>query len=304
MADATPPDPVERATGRSTPALLREVILTGVAVLVPVAITLYVLFVIFSALARLLTPVADLFPGSPLLGQLLAGVALVALVMVVGFVAHFRTGKRAIDYFDAAVGRVPGVGSVYRSFRRMSDVMLESDVDHFREVKLVSFPGVHAYMLGFVTTRTPDLVVEASDEAGLQTLFVPLAPNPVMGGFVVHVPDDHVYDIDLTVEEGFRATVTGGVALGEGEAATDTFGDDPWQLPKPARDALEEVEDLRELKLSDLRSPTGTRVEELTLGDVRELELADLEDRLFGERRRDTEPPEDGDAGPDGPSGP
>lgn len=302
MADATPPDPVERATGRSTRALLREVILTGVAVLVPVAITLYVLFVIFSALARLLSPVANLFPGSPLLGRVLAGVALVGLVVVVGFVAHFRTGKRAIDYFDAAVGRVPGVGSVYRSFRRMSDVMLESDIDQFREVKLVSFPGVHAYMLGFVTTRTPDLLVEATDEAGLQTLFVPLAPNPVMGGFVVHVPDEHVHDIDLTVEEGFRATVTGGVALGE--AATDTFGDDPWELPRSARDALGEVEDLRELKLSHLRSSSGTRVGELTLGDVRELELADLEDRLFGERPRDTEPPDDGDVGPDEPRGP
>jgi uncharacterized membrane protein len=283
MVDATPSDPVERATGRSTRALLREVILTGVAVLVPVAITLYVLFVIFSALARLLTPAANLFPGSMLVGHLLAGLALVGLVVVVGLVAHFRTGKRAIDYFDAAVGRVPGVGAVYRSFRRMSDVMLDSDADHFREVKLVSFPGPQTYMLGFVTTRTPDLVVEATDEAALHTLFVPLAPNPVMGGFVVHVPDDHIYDIDLTVEEGFRATVTGGVAMGDDGVAADAFAGDTWELLSPARAAVEEVENLGELKLSDLRSWTGTDVEELTLGEVRELELADLEDRLFGD---------------------
>ena len=282
MADAR--DPLERTTGREARELLREVLLTGVAVLVPVAITLYVLFVVFTWLARLLRPVANALPGSTVVGFVLAGVALLGLVLAIGFVAHFRTGKRAIDYFDAAVGRVPGVGAVYRSFRRMSDVMLESDAEHFREVKLVAFPGRHAYMLGFETARTPEVVLEAADEAAMRTLFVPLAPNPVMGGFVVHAPEEHVHDVDLTVEEGFRATVTSGVALGDTELEGGPIGGDPWELPEPARAAVREVEDLRELQLSDLRSRAGAGADELTLGDVRELELADLEERLFGER--------------------
>ena len=287
MVDAGPPDPLEHLAGRSSRAVLREVLLTGVAVLVPVAITLYVLVVIFLWFARLLRPVADALPGSTAVGFVLAGLALLGLVLAVGFVAHFRTGKRAIDYFDAAVGRLPGLGAIYRSFRRMSDVMLEGEADHFREVKLVAFPGVHAYMLGFVTADTPELVTEAAGEGGMRTLFVPLAPNPVMGGFVVHVPEAHVHDVDLSVEEGFRATVTSGVALGVGDLDAGAVGGEPWELPEPARAAVEEVEDLRQLRLSDLRSG-GSGLDDLTLGDVRELELADLEERLFGD-----EPAED-----------
>ena len=49
----------------------------------------------------------------------------------------------------------------------------------------------------------------------METLFLPLAPNPVMGGFLINVPAERVYDVDLTVEEGVRAIVTSGVASGE-----------------------------------------------------------------------------------------
>jgi uncharacterized membrane protein len=51
------------------------------------------------------------------------------------------------------------------------------------------------------------------------TLFMPMAPNPVMGGHVVHVPTSRVYDIDMTVEEGLRSIVTSGVATGDAEEA-------------------------------------------------------------------------------------
>jgi len=52
----------------------------------------------------------------------------------------------------------------------------------------------------------------------MMTLFMPLAPNPVMGGYVVHVPQDRVYDVDMTVEEGIRSIVTSGVATGDSDS--------------------------------------------------------------------------------------
>jgi uncharacterized membrane protein len=47
----------------------------------------------------------------------------------------------------------------------------------------------------------------------MHTLFVPMAPNPVMGGFLVHAPADRVRDIDMTVEESMQAIITSGVAV-------------------------------------------------------------------------------------------
>jgi uncharacterized membrane protein len=51
----------------------------------------------------------------------------------------------------------------------------------------------------------------------MTTLYLPMAPNPVMGGFVVHVKNENVYDVDMTVEEGMRSVVTSGVAINDAD---------------------------------------------------------------------------------------
>jgi uncharacterized membrane protein len=139
-------------------------------------------------------------------------VILVALIVGVGVVARHRYGERLIDYFDAVVMSVPGIGGVYKSFRRMSDVVMESDVSNFREVKIVEFPYDDTYVLGFVTNDSPPAVVESVEQGDLLTMFLPLAPNPFMGGHLTHVPTDRVYDVDMTVEEGVRSVITSGIA--------------------------------------------------------------------------------------------
>jgi uncharacterized membrane protein len=52
------------------------------------------------------------------------------------------------------------------------------------------------------------------------TMFIPMAPNPVTGGFLTYVPESQVYDIDMTIEEGVRSILTSGVATGEGANQT------------------------------------------------------------------------------------
>jgi hypothetical protein len=100
--------------------------------------------------------------------------------------------------------------------------MLESDAQNFREVKLVEFPHEGAYTLGFVTTETPEALRRPAGHEEMLTLFLPLAPNPVMGGHLVHVPADRVRDVEMSVEEGVRTVVTSGVAVGDG--ATSAAG--------------------------------------------------------------------------------
>jgi len=208
--------------------LAREAILTGVAVVVPLAVTGYVLEVVLRFLLGLTWPIVDLLelvhvspPVSRLVVNALALVGLVGVVFVVGLVAHFRRGKRAIGYVDLAIERIPGVGAVYRSFRKMSDAMLEGDAESFREVKLVEFPYDGTYTLGFETTETPEPIEAAAGEGEMVTLFLPLAPNPVMGGFLSHVPAERVKDVDMTVEEGIETILTTGVATADVEEESE-----------------------------------------------------------------------------------
>jgi uncharacterized membrane protein len=99
----------------------------------------------------------------------------------------------------------------------MGDVLLESGVENFREVKLVEFPRDGIYVLGFVTNHAPSPVQRSAQVEGMSTLFLPLAPNPVMGGFLTYIPDERIRDVDLSVEDAVRTIVTSGIATEEPE---------------------------------------------------------------------------------------
>ena len=227
---------MDQRVRKSTRETLRESFVTGLAVVVPMLVTVIVLAIgfqyvydylswfaqgIVAADSQVQLPIIGDIPVGVFVIQLATPVVLLVIIMVVGiFTNTTKWGERAVDYFDYFISQIPAVGGVYDSFRQMSDVMLESDTQSFREVKLVEFPHEGAYTLGFVTTETPDALSDPAGHAEMLTLFLPLAPNPVMGGHLVHMPADRVMDVDMTVEEGIRAIVTSGVAVAGGEGAT------------------------------------------------------------------------------------
>lgn len=208
--------------GRTVVETLRQVFLSGASITVPIVVTLVVLGVVLDFVAKLLAPFARVVTFLGLTG---GRDGLVALGLVFGILlgAVFLAGVLAKSRPASGVGRgvgrlveaVPGVGPVYTSFSRMSDAMLDSEARSFREVKLVEFPHAEVYSLAFQTSAVH--VASTADGGGedMQVLFVPLAPNPVMGGFMVCVPTDRVRDVDMSVQEAFQAIVTSGVAMSE-----------------------------------------------------------------------------------------
>lgn len=205
-----------REAGRTAIEYARDAFIGGLAVVVPFVVTVIVLATIVQYIVTYLGVVAGAAPNQEA-SPVMMGVAvavLIAVVFLVGFLTQFRYGETFIEYVDAMLAQVPGFGSIYDSFREMSDVMMESDQQSFRDVKLVEFPHEGAYTLGFLTAESAPSLKDAADEQGLVTLFLPLAPNPVMGGHLVHVPSERVMDVDMTVDEGVRTVVTSGVATG------------------------------------------------------------------------------------------
>ena len=209
---------------------LRQWLVTGAALTVPLLVTLVVLSFAVNAVSNALTPLVTgvesvVFPGRSLAPDYVIKIAglglLVGLMVAIGFVAqNAPTGGRLARGFHEAMEAVPGVGSVYTGFRQMSEVVVESDADSFQDVKLVEYPSEGSYTLAFVTADTPDTVERAVGRGGMVTLFMPMAPNPVMGGFVIHVDRERVHDIDISVEEGIQSIVTSGVTAG-GDTTTE-----------------------------------------------------------------------------------
>jgi uncharacterized membrane protein len=224
-ADGAGIDGIEPATtGTEFGSVLRRSLITGTAIIIPAAVTLLVLGFVINFLSNTLDPIAKALQQSPILAEstssILIKVTSVAVFLLtvfwLGFLAEFTDrGDRLGDQFDDFMASVPGIGSVYRSFDEMSEMLLDSDTESFQDVKLIEYPGEGSYVVAFKTSDTPRALEAETGHEEMVTLFMPMAPNPVMGGFVIHVDASRVVDVDMTVEQGIQSIVTSGVAFGD-----------------------------------------------------------------------------------------
>jgi uncharacterized membrane protein len=230
----------------------RDAFVRGLAILLPLVVTLLVISIVLGFIANAISPLVTAivgFPGfeSRTLVTILTLAVFAAIVVVIGLAAEHGThGNRLRSQMDAFIGSIPGVGSIYTGFNEVSELLLDSDTDSFQDVKLVEYPMDGSYVVAFKTAETAEQISEAVGSNEMVTLFMPMAPNPVMGGFVIHVERDRVVDIDLTVEEGVRSIVTSGVAVGSGASETG-----------PLDGELERIADAEYVDGSEIRR-TGT----------------------------------------------
>jgi uncharacterized membrane protein len=212
---------------------VRQALVTGTAVVVPILLTVVVLFVGFDVLSSLLAPIAiplDRGLGGPgeaaLVANALAALVLVSIILVVGLLVESDYGGDRIEAaIDRSMSRIPGIGSIYGTLDQVSEMLLESDTDSFQEVVLVEYPAEGSYSVAFKTADPPAAVRESVGDDDMTTVFMPMGPNPVMGGFVLHIATDRVHDVDLSVEEGISSIVSFGVAIdADREAGSGAVG--------------------------------------------------------------------------------
>ena len=240
-----------KETGESIYREVLDTLLSGIAITIPLVITVYVLSLALDVIGNALRPLIDLleFLGVideiesvflvrllvqldlytfvlSFLSELITIAILVGFIFLVGTVGRNTYGERVIDYVDLAITSIPGVGAVYKSFRRMGDVMLNEEAENFQSVKMVRCFGDEMYVLGFKTSDAPETVEDSTNNQEMVAMFLPLAPNPVTGGFLTYIPKRDVIDIDMTIEEGVRSILTSGIATGEGaQQPRATVGD-------------------------------------------------------------------------------
>lgn len=203
--------------------VLERSLVTGMAIALPLLVTLVVLGFVLNFVLNTLNPAVGLVrfvTGTtnppPLLVETVTILLFVLGIFVLGFVSEYHpSGQQIGSQLDEFMESIPGLGSVYRSFNEMAELIVDSDTESFRDVKLVEYPTAGSYVLAFKTAETPDVIAAETGHEKMETLFMPMAPNPVMGGFVIHVSTDRVIDVDLTVEQGIQSIVTSGVVMGE-----------------------------------------------------------------------------------------
>jgi len=203
----TPSSPAKRPSvfGR-----VRTYLLTGLLVIAPTAVTVFVLYRLLNWVDNLLGRYLRFefvdyhrIPGLGLLATLL-------VLLIVGFVASLIGQGPLARLWDQMLSRIPGVGLVYGSTKSLGEAFLtQREGQAFRKVVLVQWPHPGIWRIGFVTGHVDAKLKERLGE-DVTCVFVPHTPNPA-SGFVHYLPKRDVVYLDWTVEDGLRVVVSGGV---------------------------------------------------------------------------------------------
>jgi len=206
--------------------------LTGLFLMLPLGLTLYVVSVLVDLLGKpakqvaLLAfnwifentkqPLPNFNEGVMGLGLTVAS-ALVMLVVltIVGYLSKRLFGKIMHHVFAKMLEKTPGLGSLYNSIRQMVDALSGRNKDTFRRVVLVPYPRPGCWSIAFVTHEQPAAFSEALGRP-VVNVFIPTAPAPT-SGFILQVPPEDIRETKLKVSEALGLLMSFGAVLPKNE---------------------------------------------------------------------------------------
>lgn len=198
---------------------LRKWLFSGLLVLVPLIITLWVLDWVVGTLDQTLRILPTSWQPDQLLGMHIPGLGVVfALVVLlsIGALASNIIGNRIVTWWHALLHRIPVVRSIYSGVKQVSDTLFSEKGNAFRKAVLVRWPHDQMWTIGFLT-GTPagnvleHLQVQGGDEAFV-SVYVPTTPNPT-GGYFVMVRQRDCVELSMSVDEALTYIVSMGVIV-------------------------------------------------------------------------------------------
>jgi len=193
---------------------LKRIFLTGLAVVIPAGLTIYILSFIMGLMDNLLQVIPVQYQPDNLLNVHIPGlgaIVTVILIFVCGLVTTSYLGNRLVRFGEYLVGKIPFVRSVYQAIKRIADSLFMDKAQSFKKVVLVEYPRRGVYSVGFVTGTPNGEIQKAIGRKGRCIgVFMPLALTPTTGFFIM-VPQDELIELRMTVEEAFTLIISAGI---------------------------------------------------------------------------------------------
>jgi uncharacterized membrane protein len=199
---------------------VKKYLLTGLLVLVPLVITLWVLSFIIGTLDLTLSLLPEQWHPDNLLGIHIPGLGVILTVLTVlgtGLLVRNVFGQRLLAYWEGMLRRIPFVNAIYNSVKQVSDTLLSENGHAFRKVLLVRYPHPEAWSLAFLTSVPSEVTRRLQDDEYVG-VFVPTTPSPV-NGFYFYVKKSKTIELDISVDAAFKAIVSMGVVTTPENAA-------------------------------------------------------------------------------------
>jgi uncharacterized membrane protein len=186
---------------------VRDRLLTGLAAVLPAALTIWVLFVIVRMADGIFQPLFELLFDRRLPGFGL--ILLPILLYLIGMTVQNRISNKLVEWGEGVVNRLPIVGTVYSAVKQTVDAFSFSSAEQkFSRVVFVEYPRRGMWVMGFVTREM------RFNGASSVALFVPTTPNPTSGVLVI-VPEQDTIASQMSLEEAAKFIISGGILLPE-----------------------------------------------------------------------------------------
>ena len=190
---------------------LRTRLISGILVLIPLAITLFILNIILASLTAFVRPLLNPFVGE-IHENAVTLIALCVTTLVIyftGLVTNYLIGRRMISLGERVLMKMPIIKSVYSASKQVVETFSSSTKAAFKAVAFVEFPRKGSLAIGFVTGS-----MTTPEGKFVYRVFIATTPNPTTG-FLLLLPADEVQFTDISVEDGVKMLVSGGVLAPE-----------------------------------------------------------------------------------------
>lgn len=216
-------------------ARLRSSFLTGIVVIAPVGLTIWLIWSVIGWVDSVVLPFipASFYPDNLLrdligdqnyakwLGENttinIRGVGLVIFLIftvIVGWLAKGIMGRSIIRRAETLVARMPIVRSIYGGVKQIAEAMLAQSGNNFEKACLVEYPRKGAWAIGFISTSAKGEIVKRVNAADggrpVLSVFVPTTPNPT-SGFLLFFPAEEVIELDMTIEDAAKLVISAGL---------------------------------------------------------------------------------------------
>lgn len=207
---------------------MKKHLITGLIILLPLALTIFVVAFIFNLLTD---PFVGAFKSilnnlgliqsdflfftadeiQRAVSKLMILIFLFIFTLVLGFLARWFLIRYLLKIWDFTIHRIPFVSNIYRLSQDVINTLFSSRSNSFKQVVMVPFPNPGSYSIGLIT-RDDLPALQTQNGQPLVAVFIPTAPNPTSGFLIAFEEKDLVY-LDMRVEEAFKCIVSCGVLL-------------------------------------------------------------------------------------------
>tara|TARA_B100002051_G_C16730267_1_gene637817 strand:+ start:432 stop:1043 length:612 start_codon:yes stop_codon:yes gene_type:complete len=186
---------------------IRNNFITGVVVLIPIGITIYLTIFLIKISSKILPK--ELNPNHYLPYNIpgLEILISVILITIIGWISLSFIGKKLFDIFENILNKIPILRTIYSAVNQLIETFTKSKSNK-KNVVLIQYPRKGVWAVGFATKENTGEIKKKTGQE-LINVFVPTTPNPT-SGFLLMFPKDEVIYLDLSFEEASKFIVSAG----------------------------------------------------------------------------------------------